>query len=107
LAALLLVLRKEPLNLALDCFPSMTTLPPKLLGEKSFQAAARTGVLLRSSRKLAVRGGSVHTALLATPGYRLAFGLELLEQATATLDHGGDRPRLSFRSFRTRREPAV
>jgi hypothetical protein len=79
LAALLLVLRKEPLNLALDCFPSMTTLPPKLLGEKFFQVAARTGVLLRSSCKLALRGGSVRTALLAAPGHRLALGLELLE----------------------------
>jgi hypothetical protein len=34
--ALLLVLRKKPLNLAFDCLPSLTTLPPKLLGEEFF-----------------------------------------------------------------------
>ena len=85
----------------------LTTLLPKLLGEKCFQVASRSGVLLGSSRKLALCGRSVHAAPLSAPGHRLPFGLELLEQPTATLDHSCDRPRLPFRSFRARREATV
>ncbi len=95
-AALLLVLRKQPFNLALNYLPSLTTLPPKLLGEKRFQVALRLGLLLGSSRELALCRRSVHAAPLPTPGHRLAFGLELLEQPTATLDHGRDRARFPF-----------
>jgi hypothetical protein len=49
LAALVLVFGKQPRNLAFDCLPSLTTLPPKRLGQQCFQVASRSGVLLAGS----------------------------------------------------------
>jgi hypothetical protein len=72
---------KQPFDLAFDYLPSLTTLPPKFLGEKFFQVTLRARVLLGSSRKLALCGGSVHAASLATPRHRLPFGLEFLENS--------------------------
>jgi hypothetical protein len=73
LAKLLLVLRKKPRNLTIRHLTSLATLPSGRQGQKCFEVASRSGVLLGSLRKLALFRGSIMTALLPTERDRFAF----------------------------------